>query len=68
MKEIKIAKIVITFVGLLLLGLTLFVCTYKPSSRIEDEQVAADYQDLCIFIMPDGSVYIPAEVFEAEVH
>ena len=67
MKEIKIASIVVTFIGLCLLALTVMVSIYrcKSNSTEEFEQAAKpDLNEVIVFVMPDGALYIPAEELE----
>lgn len=67
MKEIRIAHVVLVFIGLLFIGAALFVTTERTNrlARMQAEQ--DDFNnDICIFILPDGSLYIPALELENE--
>lgn len=66
MKEKSLAYLVMAFIGLFMIGFSLLVTVNRSNklARMQDEQ--AVFSDLCVFILPDGSVYIPAEELEGD--
>ncbi len=70
MKEIKIARICLALIGLCLVAISVLVSSHRSNSISKDEmeQAANPYliedDELLVFLMPDGSLYIPAEEFQ----
>ncbi len=66
MRERSIAYAALTLIGLFLIGFSLFVTVNRTNKlvRIQEEQTTFD--ELCVFIMPDGALYIPAEELEGD--
>ena len=66
MKEKHIAYIVMAFIGLFMIGFSLLVTVNRSNklARMQEEQAALP--DVWAFILPDGSIYIPAEELDGD--
>ncbi len=68
MRERSIAYAALTLIGLFLIGFSLFVTVNRTNklARMQEEQTDPN-NEICVFILPDGSLYIPAEELEGNI-
>ena len=63
MKEIVIATIIVTFVGLALVGIGCWVIIDRINTVARMQQEPVNFEDY-VFIMPDGSTFSVEVLFE----